>query len=245
MVRTVDLRFILMQSSNRLKIRMLQSHHLISNIPGNTTSCWRIWPRVKNHKQCNFISCTPLISRDLKNIPGFNYDLLCERHTTTGYVLKRLTMHLSISIAVSGVFKGRRARHLPRAPPFWRPPWGVTRIHFRYFWWKFYHPLIPKQIKGFMQIDFFRFTRPIRYGSRWKGSTFLIIDCVLQQRWAKALPSLQRITGSCVLLAQQVVMKTGNVFQMAWNQRRTLDAVALFMIFYSRSDSWTRSGVAD
>jgi len=146
MVRTVDLRFILMQSSNRLKIRMLQSHHLISNIPGNTTSCWRIWPRVKNHKQCNFISCTPLISRDLKNIPGFNYDLLCERHTTTGYVLKRLTMHLSISIAVSGVFKGRRARHLPRAPPFWRPPWGVTRIHFPYFWWKFYHPLIPKQI---------------------------------------------------------------------------------------------------
>jgi len=24
--------------------------------------------------------------------------------------------------AGSGVFKGRRARHLPRAPPFWGPP---------------------------------------------------------------------------------------------------------------------------
>ena len=41
----------------------------------------------------------------------------------------------------SSVFKGRRARHLPRAPL-----WGVTRIHFLYFWWKIYHPFIPKQI---------------------------------------------------------------------------------------------------
>jgi len=66
----------------------------------DTTSCWRIRPRVKNRKQCNFISCTPLISRDLKNIPGLNCNLLSEQHTTTGYVLERLTMHLSISIAV-------------------------------------------------------------------------------------------------------------------------------------------------
>ena len=43
--------------------------------------------------------------------------------------------------------------------------------------------------------------------------------------------SLQSITACRVLLAQQVVMKTGNVFQMVWNQRHTLDAVALFMIF--------------
>ena len=27
----------------------------------------------------------------------------------------------------SGVFKGRRARHLPRAPPFWGPPLEVLR----------------------------------------------------------------------------------------------------------------------
>ena len=53
---------------------------------------------------------------------------------------------------------------------------------------------MPKLIKGFMQIDFFRFTRPIRYASRWsvrtrwKHRTFFIIDCVLQRRWAKALP---------------------------------------------------------
>jgi len=28
----------------------------------------------------------------------------------------------------SGVFKGRRARHLPRAPPFWGPPLYVLRV---------------------------------------------------------------------------------------------------------------------
>ena len=78
---------------------MLQSHHLFSN----TTSCLRIQHRVKNHKQCNFISCTLLISRDLKNIPGFHYDLLCEQHTTTSYVLWRLTMHFSISIVAHNV----------------------------------------------------------------------------------------------------------------------------------------------
>ena len=27
----------------------------------------------------------------------------------------------------SGVFKGRRAMHLPRAPPFWGPPLEVLR----------------------------------------------------------------------------------------------------------------------
>jgi len=75
---------------------MLQSHHHISD----TTSCWRIRPRVKIHKQCNIISCTPLISRDLKNIPVFNYDLISEQHTKIGYVLEKLTMHLSILIAV-------------------------------------------------------------------------------------------------------------------------------------------------
>jgi len=79
---------------------MLQSHPLYQQHISGTTSCWRIRPRVKNRKQCNLISCTPLVSRDLKSIPGFNYDLLSEQHTTTGYVLERLTMHLSISIAV-------------------------------------------------------------------------------------------------------------------------------------------------
>jgi len=45
-----------------------------------------------------------------------------------------------------------------------------------------------------MQIDFFSFhtTNPIgiRWSvrTRWKDSTFFIIDCVLQRRWAKALP---------------------------------------------------------
>jgi len=41
----------------------------------------------------------------------------------------------------SGVFKGRRARHLPRAPLFGGPPWGITRINFPYFWWKTYYSL--------------------------------------------------------------------------------------------------------
>jgi len=55
------------------------------------------------------------------------------------------------------------------------------------------------QIKGFISIDFFRFTRPIRYGStwsvrtKWKDSTFFIIDCVLQRRWAKALPIFAKL----------------------------------------------------
>jgi len=41
----------------------------------------------KNHKQWHFTSCTPLISRHLKIIPGFHYDLLSKQHTTTRYVL--------------------------------------------------------------------------------------------------------------------------------------------------------------
>ena len=41
-----------------------------------------------------------LISRHLKIIPGFHYDLLSKQQTTTRYVLKRLAMHLPISVAV-------------------------------------------------------------------------------------------------------------------------------------------------
>jgi len=45
-----------------------------------------------------------------------------------------LYSHSPHSPVHSGVFKGRRARHLPRAPPYWGPPSGVTRINFSYFW---------------------------------------------------------------------------------------------------------------
>ena len=85
----------------------------------------------------------------------------------------------------------------------------------------------PTQIMAFIQIDFSRFTRPIRCGSRcsvrtrWKDSTFFIIGYGLQRRWANTLPVfLQNITCCCVLLAEKVVMKARNVFQMAWNQQR-------------------------
>jgi len=61
------------------------------------------------------------------------------------------------------------------------------------------------QIKGFILIDFFRITRPIRYVStwsvrtRWKDSTFFIMDCVLKRRWAKALPVFAKYNWlSCV-----------------------------------------------
>ena len=40
----------------------------------------------------------------------------------------------------SGVFKGRRARQLPR--PFWGPPSGVSRINFSYLWWNIHYSLI-------------------------------------------------------------------------------------------------------
>jgi len=36
----------------------------------------------------------------------------------------------SLSTSLSGVFKGRRARHLPWAPLFGAPPWGVTNVKF-------------------------------------------------------------------------------------------------------------------
>ena len=58
----------------------------------NTTSCSQIRPRVEHDKQCNFIFCTLLISRHLKNIPGFYYDRLNKQHTTTGYVLQKLSV---------------------------------------------------------------------------------------------------------------------------------------------------------
>jgi len=44
--------------------------------------------------------------------------------------------------------------------------------------------------------------------------------------------SLQSITSCRVLLAQQVAMKTSNVFLMEWSQRHTWDAVGLLMIFW-------------
>ena len=47
----------------------------------------------------------------------------------------------------SGVFKGRRTRHLPRATPFWGPPWGVTHVMFPYFWWQIYYSLIQRTTK--------------------------------------------------------------------------------------------------
>jgi len=45
-------------------------------------------------------------------------------------------------LANSGVFKGRRARHLPRAPLFGGSPWSATRVNFPYFWWNSYYSLI-------------------------------------------------------------------------------------------------------
>jgi len=39
------------------------------------------------HTQCNFISCTLLVSRHLENVPGSHYDLLSKQHMTTRYVL--------------------------------------------------------------------------------------------------------------------------------------------------------------
>ena len=99
--------------------------------------------------------------------------------------------------------------------------------------------------------NFFRLTRPTWYlwrwsvRIRWKDSTFFIIGCVLQRRWANALPVFTEDNGCAVLFAEQVVMKTRNDFQMAWYQRRTWGEAALFMIFDSQSDLLTRIGVAD
>ena len=47
-----------------------------------------------------------------------------------------------IYVTTSSVFKGRRARHLPRAPLVGGPPSGATRINFSYFWWKAHYSLI-------------------------------------------------------------------------------------------------------
>jgi len=47
------------------------------------------------------------------------------------------TFLTDVSFTASGVFRGRRGRHLPRAPP-----WGVTCVNFPYFWWKTYYSLI-------------------------------------------------------------------------------------------------------
>jgi len=97
---------------------------------------------------------------------------------------------------------------------------------------------MPTQINGFMQFDFFSFhtTNPIfmkvKWRTRWKDGTFFIIDCVLQRNWANALPVFTKLTGCRVLLAEQVVMKTRNDFQMAWYQWCTWGEVALLMIFW-------------
>jgi len=36
----------------------------------------------------------------------------------------------------SGVFKGRRTRHLPRPPFVGAPQWGVAHVKYTYFWLK-------------------------------------------------------------------------------------------------------------
>jgi len=51
---------------------------------------------------------------------------------------------------------------------------------------------------------------------------------------------------SCVvLLVEPVIIKTRNIFQMAWNQQRAKDEVALFIMCDTWSDLWTRSVGAD
>jgi len=44
--------------------------------------------------------------------------------------------------SLSGVFKGRWVRHLPRAPLIRGATRGVPRVNFPHFWRKTYYPLI-------------------------------------------------------------------------------------------------------
>jgi len=46
------------------------------------------------------------------------------------------SMHFADCVGISGVIKGRRARHLPRAPRFGGPPRVVNACRFLYFLWK-------------------------------------------------------------------------------------------------------------
>jgi len=65
------------------------------------------------------------------------------RHQTSATKLRYLRSSAFYRQPVtSGVFKGRRARHLPRPPMFGGPSLGVTRVNFPYIWWKTYYPLI-------------------------------------------------------------------------------------------------------
>ena len=48
----------------------------------------------------------------------------------------------SWGVAASGVFKGRRARHFPRASPFWRPPLRCYTCKVSLFLIKTYYSLI-------------------------------------------------------------------------------------------------------
>ena len=50
----------------------------------------------------------------------------CSPNSVFGRAQKSLGT-ADVTIVASGVFKGRRARHLPRAPPFWGPPYEVSR----------------------------------------------------------------------------------------------------------------------
>ena len=95
-------------------------------------------------------------------------------------------------------------------------------------WWK--HSSIflktkrtPTQTKGFIQFDFFSFhtTNPIlmkvKCKNKAKKQHFFHNKLCTATEMGKCIVNFQNITGCRVLLAEQVVSKTRNVFQIARN----------------------------
>jgi len=78
----------------------------------------------------------------IENICCFLKTRKCARKIFIVFATLNDLIKTSNRAETSGVFKRRRARHLPRPPLFGGPPWGVTRVNFLYFWWKIYYSLI-------------------------------------------------------------------------------------------------------
>ena len=87
--------------------------------------CWRIMKKNKRKAR--------------KSVDTMRNDL--DGDATKSYRMNTQFMFECVScwlaLGSSGVFRGNRARHLPLAPFYAPPPWGVTRVHFPYFWRNF------------------------------------------------------------------------------------------------------------
>jgi len=110
-------------------------------------------------------------------------------------------------------------------------------------WWKHSSIFLKQNVRQrrstvLYNSTFFRFTRPIRYLWKWseeqgeKTALFFIIDCVLQRRWANALPVFSKHNGLSFVACWAGRNENQEWFSNGVISTRTCGEIVLFMIFW-------------